>query len=939
MAAAMRCHDWSRSPLGCPTTWEPELRALVGVMLASTQPMFMAWGPERVWLYNDAFVPILGHKHPDALGQRALVEVWREARGVLELLFDRVFAGEAVHMEDFEIALDRHGRLEEAHFAFSYTPVRNEMGCVVGLFGACIETTQQALAVRRQLEAQKRQRRLFEQAPGFIIIMRGPDHLVEFVNDAHRAVFGSEQWVDKPVREAFPSIAGQGFFEQLDRVFRSGETYQAQGVKVRFRRGDGPEETRYLTFIYAPLYGDDGAITGIFCEGFDVTDSHSAQSRSRGLARLGELIRDIEDPDELAYAAAELLGRELDVSRAGYGTINVADETISIERDWNAPGIKSLAGTLHFRDYGSYIEDLKRGETVIFTDAETDPRTADNADALKAISAQSLINMPVTEQGGFVALLYLNHATARIWTDEEIEFVREVAHRTRTAVERRRAEAALRQNQARLSFLDALGKETAKSTDANAILAITTRMLGEHLNVAVCAYADMDRDQDGFTIRGNWSAPGSASIVGHYSLAAFGRLAVKNLRANRPLILNDSRAQLPPEEAATFLDIGLAATICMPLVKEGCLTALMAIHDRVPRVWTADELATLTEVTERSWAHIERARVVDDLRESEMRYRGAVVTGRIASWETDMVTRARIWTKEGMELFGLDLPNGRGQVGGDQDEFWRSLHPDDKHMMAEFHRTADRQDSYPAEYRIVRPDGRMLWVSGRGRVIARGEDGKAQRIANIVMDITDRKKAEEHVQLLMREVSHRSKNLLAVVQAIAGQTSRTSDTLEDFDTKFGQRLRGLAASHDLLVHEDWRGAALSDLVTQQLQPFAEVGRRLTVDGPPIMLRAEAAQPIGLALHELATNAMKYGAWSIPSGRVAVSWSQAGSETVLLSWLEMGGPEVAIANKKGFGHIVIENMVAQSVGGEVRLDFRPTGVSWTLSIPAENFVRR
>ena len=501
--------------------------------------------------------------------------------------------------------------------------------------------------------------------------------------------------------------------------------------------------------------------------------SHSAQSRSRALARLGELIRDIEDPDELAYAAAELLGRELDVSRAGYGTINVAAETISIERDWNAPGINSLAGTLHFRDYGSYIEDLKRGETVIFTDAETDPRTADNADALKAISAQSLVNMPVTEQGGFVALLYLNHATARTWTDEEIEFIREVAHRTRTAVARRRAEAALRENQARLSFLDALGKETAKSTDANAILAITTRMLGEHLKVAVCAYADMDADQDGFTIRGNWSAPGSASIVGHYSLAAFGKLAVRNLRAGLPLILNDNRAQLPPEEAATFLDIGLAATICMPLVKEGRLTALMAIHDRVPRAWTTDELATLTEVTERSWAHIERARILEDLRESEMRYRGAVITGRIAAWETDMVTLTRIWTKEGMELFGLDLPNGRGQVGGDQDEFWRSLHPEDKHMMAEFHRTADRQDSYPAEYRIVRPDGSMLWVSGRGRVIARGEDGKAQRIANIVMDITERKKAEEHVQLLMREVSHRSKNLLAVVQAIAGQTSRT----------------------------------------------------------------------------------------------------------------------------------------------------------------------
>jgi PAS domain S-box-containing protein len=937
MAAAIRSHDWARTSLGHPTTWEPALKALVGVMLASTQPMFIAWGADRVWLYNDAFVPILGHKHPEALGLRAIEEVWREARSVLEPLFDRVFAGEAVHMEDFEVVLDRNGQLGEARFAFSYTPVRDDTGFVAGLFGACIETTQQALAVRRQQEAQKRQRRLFEQAPGFIIIMAGPDHVVEFVNDAHRAVFGSQDWVGRPVREAFPSIAGQGFLEQLDHVYRSGETYKAQGVKVRFHRSDLPEETRYLTFIFAPLYGDDGAITGIFCEGFDVTDVHFAQSRSRALARLGELIRDIEDPDQLAYAAAELLGRELDVSRAGYGTINVAAETISIERDWNAPGIKSLAGTLHFRDYGSYIEDLKRGETVIFTNAETDPRTAETADALKAISAQSLVNMPVTEQGGFVALLYLNHATARTWADEEIEFIREVAHRTRTAVARRHAEAALQKNQVRLSFLDALGKETAKSTDADEILAVTTRMLGEHLKVAVCAYADMDADQDGFTIRGNWSAPGSASIVGHYSLAAFGKLAVSKLRAGLPLILNDNRAQLPPEEAAAFLDIGLAATICMPLVKKGRLIALMAIHDAMPRVWTDDDLATLTEVTERSWAHIERARILEDLRESEMRYRGAVITGRIAAWETDMVTRTRIWTREGMELFGLDLPHGRGQVGGDQDEFWRSLHPDDKHMMAEFHRTADRQDTYPAEYRIIRPDGSMLWVSGRGRVIARGADGNALRVANIVMDITERKKAEEHVQLLMREVSHRSKNLLAVVQAIAGQTSRTVNTMEEFDTKFGQRLRGLAASHDLLVHEDWRGAVLADLIAQQMAPFVESGPRLTIDGPRIMLRAEAAQPIGLALHELATNAMKHGAWSVASGRVTVSWSYDGAGSARLSWVESDGPEVALPTRRGFGHVVVEGIVAQAVGGEVNLEFRPAGLSWSLSIPDQNLV--
>ena len=167
------------------------------------------------------------------------------------------------------------------------------------------------------------------------------------------------------------------------------------------------------------------------------------------LVELNDRIRDLDEPGDVAFAAAEVLGRKLGVSRAGYGTIDPEAETISIERDWNAPGIATLAGTLHFRDYGSYIEDLKRGETVVFADAEKDPRTASTADALKAISAQSIVNMPIREQGGLVALLYLNNAKARDWPADELALIRDVAERTRSVVERRRIEKKLRQGEER----------------------------------------------------------------------------------------------------------------------------------------------------------------------------------------------------------------------------------------------------------------------------------------------------------------------------------------------------------------------------------------------------------------------------------------------------------------------------------------------------------
>ncbi|MDP3690524.1 sensor histidine kinase [Bradyrhizobium sp.] len=330
------------------------------------------------------------------------------------------------------------------------------------------------------------------------------------------------------------------------------------------------------------------------------------------------------------------------------------------------------------------------------------------------------------------------------------------------------------------------------------------------------------------------------------------------------------------------------------------------------------------------------------LRESEALYRSALSAGRMGTWQTDLIGRTRLWTEEGMALFGLNLVDGRGRVGGDEDEYRSALHPDDRHLMQKFHELADRQDSFTSEYRVVWPDGTTLWLRGHGQVVARTPDGKAHRMVSIVADVTERKAAEDHIQFLMHELSHRSKNLLTVIQSIARRTARTVATTEEFESRFGRRLQGLAASHDVLVLNSWQGAPLADLMRKHLEPFVEVqSSRLELSGPDIVVGAEAAQAIGLAIHELTTNATKYGALSVPTGKVRVSWAFEGGadapRQLLLNWIEQGGPPVIAPSHKGFGHVVFDDMIGRSLNAKVAVEFAASGLNWRVSIPAANLI--
>jgi two-component sensor histidine kinase/PAS domain-containing protein len=330
------------------------------------------------------------------------------------------------------------------------------------------------------------------------------------------------------------------------------------------------------------------------------------------------------------------------------------------------------------------------------------------------------------------------------------------------------------------------------------------------------------------------------------------------------------------------------------------------------------------------------------LRASEERYRTAMILGRMGSWEVDFVKGIRIWTPEGMALFGINLAGGLGHVGGETDEFRQAMHSEDRHLLAQFHALADSRESFPAEYRILKADGQICWLSGYGRVLDRQPDGKAHRLINVATDITERKTAEAHQRFLLQELSHRSKNLLSIVQAIADQTLRSCSDLKEFQNRFDGRLRGLAASNTLLARGDWRGSSLSALIELQLAPFVGLpSPQLEIRGPKVDLTAEAAQSIGLVLHELATNSVKHGALSVPQGRLSISWQadQARSaEGLKLDWRERGGPLVTVPNRTGFGHVVMKKMIEQAVQGTVEINFDREGLQWSLQAPATVFLR-
>jgi PAS domain S-box-containing protein len=348
-------------------------------------------------------------------------------------------------------------------------------------------------------------------------------------------------------------------------------------------------------------------------------------------------------------------------------------------------------------------------------------------------------------------------------------------------------------------------------------------------------------------------------------------------------------------------------------------TTVNVIPDSPGRPWR--QTSVIQNITPRKQAE-------QDLQASKDRLQLAFDATRLGWWQYDLLHHIGSGDLRFKEIF--DLTADEISI----EDLMKRVHPDDAEKV-----WADRQAALdPAnpkrsasEFRIRRRNGEIRWVEAHRLAYFEGggPERRAVSFGGTVQDITERKEREEKEHLLMREINHRAKNMLSVVDAIAHQTATRNP--EDFVERFSERIQALSANQDLLVRNQWNGVEIDDLVRAQLAHFADlIGSRIAMRGPKLRLNPASAQAIGLALHELATNAGKYGALSTGKGRVGVCW-ETHDDTLAMSWIERDGPPVSAPKRRGFGTIVMEAMTERSVNGTVDLDHAPSG----LTCPAAN----
>jgi PAS domain S-box-containing protein len=459
------------------------------------------------------------------------------------------------------------------------------------------------------------------------------------------------------------------------------------------------------------------------------------------------------------------------------------------------------------------------------------------------------------------------------------------------------------------------------ASDAETILATALRTIGEALGADRVGYAEAAADGTQLDVLHCWARGDFATVSGRHAVGEFG--ITEDLAAGRTVVIADPR-QDPrtntPDILARIERGGIGAGVLVPMLDRGRYAAEVFVHSATPRIWREHEVAFAETATQRLHHAMLRTRAENRLRDSEERYRLIFEQANDIIFTADLDQTITDANEAGARALGIPRERIIGSNIGDyldpedHAQTWRML----KHKIEHGGHTRH-------EVGVRRPDGSVVrWENDSTLVI--DPDGNPMGLLSISRDVTDQRAFEDRRELLIHELNHRVKNTLSLVQAIAQQSLRGVPEADGFIT----RIMALAGAHDLLTRENWEGVALGDVVGRAVGAFA-AGRVTITGGPHVALQPKQAIAITMALHELATNATKYGALSHDTGIVTIHWTNEDGRFCLY-WREAGGPVVKAPDHKGFGLRMIERALASDLSARVTMQFEESGLSCTIDAP-------
>lgn len=848
MGALIRAHDWAATPLGPIEGWPHVLKCGVELILPAGFPMIVLWGDALIQIYNDGYRAVMGNKHPAGLG-RPTRESWPEVWRINAPIYERVRAGETLTFEDSLYPIARSGRLEDAWFTLSYSPLRDDAGAIAGVLVTLVETTGR-MAAEEALREREERFRAFVTASSDVVYRMSPDWSqmwqldgADFLADTAEA---DEDWRDKYILPADR--------ERVEAAIR-----QAIGAKAVFElehqviRADGTPG--WTSSRAVPILGADGEIVEWLGAAKDVTERKQAEA-----------------------ALEEMVGqfRSLfDATDEGVIVVEPAPARVDGLRDWRYLAINAKASAMFGKPdltgqsvRESFPNDVEEALDIL-------ERVAESSEALRVErewAAQGIVvEMFVTPIGAPAA--------------------RRLMLVMRNVTERRRAHDALRASERRL--------QRVLETDAVAVLFFTTE------GVLIGA-------NDVFLRMTGYSR----------SKVEAGTMTWRDMTP--PEYHAESQAQMD-----LFAETGRIG----PYEKE----YLRKDGSRSWLLFAGRDLGDGT-IVEFGVDIDDRKRVESALRESEMRFREFGENSSDALWIVDIETMQLEYLSPAFErIWG----ESREAVMADVSRWAELVHPEDRALAAKAMPRLLAGHAFVAEYRIVRPDGGIRWIRDAGFPIMEG--GVVRRGGGIAQDITGLKHAEgalqereERQRLLLAELQHRVRNTLAVVRSIARRTADTSGSVEDLSAHLDGRLAAFSRVQAMVTRDVRAGVDLEGLIEGELIAHAtREGMRLKIKGPEVILAPRAAETMSLAIHELATNAVKYGALSERDGRVSVTWARRQGEEgdrLELDWRESGLAEpLAEPEREGFGMELLRRSMPYDLGAETRIEFRPEGVAFHLSM--------